>query len=63
METDRVREGISKGFRSAELERVAPGGVGVVKPRYHIHLNKFFLHTTPFPQRRPLLLMRASAPC
>ena len=26
-ETDRIREGISEGYRSAEPERVVPGGV------------------------------------
>ena len=31
-ETDRVREGISEGFRSVEPGRVAPGGAGAVEP-------------------------------
>src|SRR5881409_76335 len=31
-ETDRVREGISEGFRSVEPGRVAPGGEGAVEP-------------------------------
>ena len=31
-ETDRVREGISEGFRSAEPGRVAPGGAGASEP-------------------------------
>ena len=32
-ETDRVCEGISEGCRSAEPERVAPGGAGAVEPQ------------------------------
>ena len=32
-ETDRVREGISEGCRTAEPERVAPGGAGTAEPQ------------------------------
>ena len=35
-ETDRVREGISEGFRLAEPEWVAPGGAKAVEPQPHI---------------------------
>ena len=41
-ETERVREGISEGFRSAEPERVAQGGVGAVELRHRVCLNKSF---------------------
>ena len=36
-ETDRVREGISEGCRSAEPDRVAPGGARAVEPQPRIH--------------------------
>jgi hypothetical protein len=41
-ETDRIREGISKGCLSADPEGVAPGGVEAVEPQYPICLNKSF---------------------
>ena len=62
-ETDRVRERISEGFFSAKPERVASGDVGAAEPRLCILLNKFFRLLLLSPQRRPLLLTRASAPC
>ena len=36
-ETDRVREGISEGCRSAKPDRVAPGGARAVEPQPRIH--------------------------
>jgi hypothetical protein len=38
-ETDRVREGISEGFRLAEPEWVAPGGARAVEPQPHPPLS------------------------
>jgi hypothetical protein len=39
-ETDRVFEGISEGCRSAEPERVAPGGTGAIEPQPRVDDSK-----------------------
>ena len=52
-ESDRIREKISKGYRSARAEGIAPESVGAVEARHRVCLTKSFQLADLFSSTTP----------